>query len=81
MHITEILKQNKTSFSFEFFPPKTPEGASALYNTIKQLESYQPSFVSVTYHAGNSAQDLTHDLVIRIKNRPVRRQTTGLFLG
>ncbi len=68
MHITDILKQSKPSLSFEFFPPKTPEGASALFNTIKQLESYQPSFVSVTYHAGNSAKDLTHDLVIKIKN-------------
>lgn len=68
MHITDILRQNKPSFSFEFFPPKTPEGASALFKTIKQLENYHPSFVSVTYHAGNSAKDLTHDLVIKIKN-------------
>ena len=68
MHITDIFNRNKTSFSFEFFPPKTPRGAAALYETIKQLENYNPSFVSVTYHAGNSAKDLTHDLVIRIKD-------------
>jgi len=71
MHITDILEQSKPSLSFEFFPPKTQEGASALYDTIKQLESYHPSFVSVTYHAGNSAKDLTHDLVIRIKNSTI----------
>jgi methylenetetrahydrofolate reductase (NADPH) len=68
MHITEILEHSKPSLSFEFFPPKTEEGAASLFNTIKQLESYHPSFVSVTYHAGNSAKDLTHDLVIKIKN-------------
>lgn len=68
MHITDIFSRNKTSFSFEFFPPKTHKGAAALYETIKQLENYNPSFVSVTYHAGNSAKDLTHDLVIRIKD-------------
>ena len=68
MHITDILEQSKPSLSFEFFPPKTEEGATTLFNTIKQLESYHPSFVSVTYHAGDSAKDLTHDLVIKIKN-------------
>lgn len=68
MHITDILEHSKPSLSFEFFPPKTEEGAVSLFNTIKQLESYHPSFVSVTYHAGNSAKDLTHDLVIKIKN-------------
>ena len=68
MHITDILEQSKPSLSFEFFPPKTEEGATNLFNTIKQLESYHPSFVSVTYHAGDSAKDLTHDLVIKIKN-------------
>jgi len=39
-----------------------------LFATIKQLESFRPSFVSVTYHANDAAEDLTHDLVIKIKN-------------
>jgi len=68
MYINDILEKSKPSFSFEFFPPKTPEGAAALFETIKQLEPYRPSFVSVTYHAGGSAKDLTHDLVIKIRN-------------
>ena len=38
-------------FSFEFFPPKTPEAAESLYQTIRELEAYMPSFVSVTYGA------------------------------
>jgi len=67
MHIKDILSAGETSFSFEFFPPKTEEAADALYLAIAELERYQPSFVSVTYGAGGSTRDLTHDLVIRLK--------------
>ena len=56
------------TFSFEFFPPKTPEAAESLYQTIRELEEYMPHFVSVTYGAGGSTRDLTHDLVERIQN-------------
>ena len=54
-------------FSFEFFPPKTPEAAESLYQTIRELEAYMPSFVSVTYGAGGSTREFTHDLVERIQ--------------
>ena len=67
MHISEIIKKDSPSFSFEFFPPKTPEAAETLYQTIRDLESYGPDFVSVTYGAGGSTRDLTHDLVERIQ--------------
>jgi methylenetetrahydrofolate reductase (NADPH) len=68
MHITDIMRANSPTFSFEFFPPKTPEAAETLYQTIRDLESYMPHFVSVTYGAGGSTRDLTHDLVERIQN-------------
>ena len=68
MHITDIMRGGSPTFSFEFFPPKTPEAAETLYQTIRDLESYGPHFVSVTYGAGGSTRDLTHDLVERIKN-------------
>ncbi|MEX2581036.1 MAG: methylenetetrahydrofolate reductase [NAD(P)H] [Verrucomicrobiales bacterium] len=68
MHIQDIFAQQKPTFSFEFFPPKTPEAAEALYGTIAELETYEPAFVSVTYGAGGSTRELTHDLVLRIKN-------------
>ena len=71
MHISDILQRHPTTFSFEFFPPKTPEGFEALYQTISELEPYKPSFVSVTYGAGGSTRELTHDLVVRLK-----RETT-----
>lgn len=67
MHITDIFHQSSPTFSFEFFPPKTPESADRLYHAIRELEPLKPSFVSVTYGAGGSTRDLTHDLVVRIK--------------
>lgn len=67
MHIQDIFKNNPTTFSFEFFPPKSAEAAETLYQTIRELEPYGPHFVSVTYGAGGSTRELTHDLVVRIK--------------
>src|SRR5499427_5712678 len=68
MHITDIMRRQCPTFSFEFFPPKTPEAADTLYRTIRDLESYGPDFVSVTYGAGGATRELTHDLVERIQN-------------
>ena len=68
MHITDIMRKDSPTFSFEFFPPRTPEAAEALYRTIRDLESYMPHFVSVTYGAGGSTRELTHDLVERIQH-------------
>jgi methylenetetrahydrofolate reductase (NADPH) len=67
MHIADILSKQRPTLSFEFFPPKTTEASEALYQTIGDLEAYNPSFVSVTYGAGGSTRELTHDLVVRIK--------------
>ena len=68
MHITDIMQENSPTFSFEFFPPRTPEAADTLYRTVRDLESYMPDFVSVTYGAGGSTRELTHDLVERIQH-------------
>ncbi len=67
MHIQDILARYSTTISFEFFPPKTQETSEALYGTIAELETFKPSFVSVTYGAGGSTRELTHDLVVRLK--------------
>ena len=72
MHIDDIFASNQTTVSFEFFPPKTAADAEALYENIAHLETLQPSFVSVTYGAGGSTRQLTHDLVVKLK------QTTAL---
>ena len=46
-------------FSFEFFPPKSPAGLTALVTTAVELEIFDPTFVSITYGAGGSTQDRT----------------------
>ena len=48
-----------TPISFEFFPPKTPEGATKLVNVRHELYALKPEFFSVTYGAGGSTQDGT----------------------
>ncbi|WP_031499546.1 methylenetetrahydrofolate reductase [NAD(P)H] [Bryobacter aggregatus] len=72
MHIRDIFAADATTLSFEFFPPKTEADWLLLYENIASLETLQPSFVSVTYGAGGSTRELTHNLVVRIK------QTTAL---
>ena len=67
MHISDILSNSKPSLSFEFFPPRSETAWEELYETIRNLESLHPSFVSVTYGAGGTTRELTHDLVLRIK--------------
>ena len=52
MHILDIFQDHPTTFSFEFFPPKTDAASEELFEVIAQLQVLQPSFVSVTYGAG-----------------------------
>ena len=66
MHIHDIFQLHPTTFSFEFFPPKTDEASQELFANIVRLQELQPSFVSVTYGAGGSTRERTHDLVVRI---------------
>lgn len=63
--IGDLLAAGPT-FSFEFFPPKTPEAEITLEMTLTELELLKPSFVSVTYGAGGSTRERTHDLVVSI---------------
>src|SRR5438552_6157794 len=71
MRIADRFKQPASAgpvFSFEFFPPKTPEAVERLYETARRLKVLHPTFVSVTYGAGGSTRHLTVDLVTRIKH-------------
>ncbi|MEW6594123.1 MAG: methylenetetrahydrofolate reductase [NAD(P)H] [Thermodesulfobacteriota bacterium] len=67
MLVRDILANNRISFSFEFFPPKDDEGWERLFQSISELMPLKPAFVSVTYGAGGSTRDRTHQLVMRIK--------------
>ena len=66
MHIRDVFNRQKTTFSFEFFPPKSQAGAEKLFRSISELERLEPAFVSVTYGAGGATRELTNDLVVRI---------------
>ncbi|MEK6201094.1 MAG: methylenetetrahydrofolate reductase, partial [Desulfobulbaceae bacterium] len=67
MLVKDLLAQHKTTFSFEFFPPKEDAAADRLLTTIANLMPLAPSYVSVTYGAGGTTRHRTHDLVVRIK--------------
>lgn len=67
MLVRDILANNRISFSFEFFPPKDEEGWERLFATIAELMPLKPAYVSVTYGAGGSTRDRTHQLMVRIK--------------
>jgi methylenetetrahydrofolate reductase (NADH) len=68
--IADLLAKGRTS-SFEFFPPKTDAGWLTLGRTVAELEPLHPDFVSVTYGAGGSTRDRTHQLTAWI-----RKETT-----
>ena len=55
-----------TSISFEFFPPKSEAAGEKLWQAIGRLAPLRPDFVSVTYGAGGSTRDRTHQCVKRI---------------
>jgi len=65
--IADLLAKGPT-WSFEFFPPKTPEGMVSFDRAVADLAALEPSFVSITYGAGGKARDNTHDLVIRVND-------------
>jgi methylenetetrahydrofolate reductase (NADPH) len=69
--ISDILARGGRTVSFEFFPPKTPDAEATLEQTLLDLEPLNPSYVSVTYGAGGTTRERTHDIVARIN-----RETT-----
>jgi methylenetetrahydrofolate reductase (NADPH) len=67
MRIDAIIPAEQPCFSFEFFPPKTPEGVESLYDTIRILEPLRPGFVSVTYGAGGATREGTVEISGTVK--------------
>jgi methylenetetrahydrofolate reductase (NADPH) len=55
-------------FSFELFPPRTPEGAAKLPQVICELAAVRPDYFSVTYGAGGSDQNGTYDTLLTVVN-------------
>jgi methylenetetrahydrofolate reductase (NADPH) len=65
LKISDILEHGP-SFSFEFFPPRDEKMEAVLAQTLRDLEPLGPSYVSVTYGAGGTTRERTHDLVVSI---------------
>jgi methylenetetrahydrofolate reductase (NADPH) len=63
--IADVLARGR-SFSFEFFPPRTVEMEETLRRTLVDLEPLGPSYVSVTYGAGGTTRERTHEIVVDI---------------
>jgi methylenetetrahydrofolate reductase (NADPH) len=67
MKIKDIIEQQGRSISFEFFPPKSLEGEKQPFEAIRRLESFEPTFVSVTYGAGGGTLKNTRQVIKRIR--------------
>ncbi len=61
-----MIALSDLSISFEFFPPKTPQTQEKLWAAVEKLAPLGPDFVSVTYGAGGSTRERTHETVSRI---------------
>ncbi len=68
MHIRDLIADQPRTFSFEFFPPKTPQGAEQLMGAAAELRELGPSFVSVTYGAGGSNAGAWLETVSRLQD-------------
>lgn len=72
MKISEILKQNKPSLSFEVFPPKTDTNYESVAKAVEEIADSKPSFMSVTYGAGGGTSSYTVSIAENIqKNKNV----------
>ncbi|HYR85892.1 MAG TPA: methylenetetrahydrofolate reductase [NAD(P)H] [Terriglobia bacterium] len=66
MKLRDLYAKSDLTLSFEFFPPKTPEGDAALFREVEILKTLNPGFCSVTYGAGGSTRDKTVEIVMQL---------------
>ncbi|WP_431986700.1 methylenetetrahydrofolate reductase [NAD(P)H] [Streptomyces griseoflavus] len=76
--LRRLVTADEPTFSFEFFPPKTPAGERTLLRTVRRIEALRPSFVSVTYGAGGSSRDRTIEVTKRIATETTLRPVAHL---
>ncbi|MDR2939450.1 MAG: methylenetetrahydrofolate reductase [NAD(P)H] [Clostridiales bacterium] len=70
MFINDMFKNKKAIYSFEIFPPKSDSPINSIYNTLDEMASLSPDFISVTYSAGGTSPgNLTAGIARDIKNK------------
>ncbi len=69
MRISEAYGPDRFGLSFEFFPPKTNAGCSALYEQVADLMAFQPSYITCTYGAGGTTRHRTLEVVQAFRER------------
>ena len=67
MKLSEILKKDGLSLSFEVFPPKTDSSFESVMQATEEIARLRPSFMSVTYGAGGGTSRYTLDIAKNIK--------------
>ena len=68
MKVAELYRMKSFVFSIEIYPPKTELSLERLKIKLKEFRSYHPDFISVTYGAGGSTRENTHELASYIQN-------------
>jgi methylenetetrahydrofolate reductase (NADPH) len=68
MQIGEIYRELPFGLSIEVFPPKTPAGDDALFETLSRAARWNPAFISCTYGAGGTTSKRTIELCAAIQN-------------
>lgn len=76
--IESVFSGTPPRVSFEFFPPKTGEMEAKLWQTITTLAPLDPAFVSVTYGAGGTTRERTHQTVMRMAHETALRPAAHL---
>ena len=62
MKITDLLKKEKLTLSFEVFPPKTESNFDSVKSAVEEIARLRPAFMSVTYGAGGGTSKYTLDI-------------------
>ena len=69
MKLSELLKSEKLSLSFEVFPPKTDTSFESVKNATEEIAKLKPSFMSVTYGAGGGTSKYTLEIARNLKEQ------------
>ena len=83
MKISEILKQDKVTLSFEVFPPKKIDDYSKVEAAAKKIASLHPDFMSITYGAGGGTSQYTVDLARDLyqKSHPNPKAVSSILIN